>query len=152
MTWVHERIFAAGGSHIPRTWSDFADQTRVTAVLHLNPAAPQSFLGPTPQAFLWLAIEEEEHADMQTRWLAGRFVQRQLRQGRAVLLHCGAGRHRTRWVFVAYLLLQGHGWRAALRQVEKPPWLAPYHSDRESWREFAAWLEAEAPATAPGSA
>lgn len=152
MTWVHDQIFAAGGSHIPRTWSDFSDQTRVTAVLHMNPAAPQPFLGPPPQAFLWLAIEEEDQVDMQTRWLAGRFVQRQLRQGRSVLLHCRAGRHRTRWAYVSYLLLQGKGWQAALRQAEKPPWLAPYRSDREAWRQFAAWLEAEAPAEALRSA
>lgn len=152
MTWVHERIFAAGGSHIPRTWAEFSDQTRVTAIVHMNLHRPLTFSGPPPEAFLWLSIEEEGEADLRSRWLAGRFVQRQLREGRSVLLHCRAGRHRTRWVFVAYLLLQGKSWRAALRQAEQRPWLAPYHTDSSVWRAFADWLEAAAPAEAPRSA
>lgn len=152
MTWVHERIFAAGGSHIPHTWAEFSDQTGVNAIVHLNPSAPLDFSGSPPEAFLWLSMQEETEADLSCRWLAGHFVQRQLREGRSVLLHCRAGRHRTRWVFVAYLLLQGKSWRAALRQAEQRPWLAPYHTDPAVWRAFADWLEVKAPDGARRSA
>ena len=152
MTWVHDRIFAAGGSHIPATWEQFSGQTRVTAVVHLNPVEPQRFVGPSPEAFLWLALEDESEADLESRWLAGHFVQLQLAKGRSVLLHSGEGRHRTRWVFVAYLLLEGKSWRAALRQAEQTPWLAPYHTDHERWRSFVSWLESDAMSAAVGSA
>lgn len=152
MTWVHDRIFAAGGSHIPATWEQFSSQTRVSAVVHLNPDAAQRFAGPPPEAFLWLAVDSESDADLESRRLAGRFVQQQLAQGRNVLLHCGAGRHRTRWVFVAYLLLEGSSWRAALRQAEQTPWLAPYHTDRALWRSFVDWLESDVSSTAVGGA
>lgn len=142
MTWVHERVFAAGGEHIPNTWQSFRQQTGISAVLHLNPGRPQHFEGAAPRAFLWLDIDQEEQAGEEQRWLAGRFLQLQLEQGGSMLLHSGQGRHRTRWVYTAYLLLRGRTVESALRQVEEPPWLAPYHTDRARWHEFSDWLVA----------
>ena len=121
-------------------------------MVHLNPRAPQQFVGPSPEAFLWLDVEDESEADLESRWLAGRFVRQQLTRGRSVLLHSGEGRHRTRWVFVAFLLLEGKSWRAALRQAEETPWLAPYRTDHESWRSFVDWLESDVPSAVVGSA
>lgn len=141
MTWVHDRVFAAGGSHLPANWSAFVEQTQVTSVLHLRSAAPQDFRGPAPRSFLWLAIDHEEQTQQESRWLAARFLQDGVSKGGRALIHSAHGRHRTRWAFVAFLLLNGKSVRAALRQVAEAPWLAPYHTDESSWHEFKLWLE-----------
>lgn len=143
MAWVHRQIFAAGGDHIPATWKSFADQTGITAIAHVNPGHAQEFWGPVPRGFLWLNLAEEGEAGKRTRWLAGQFVSDRLAQGEAVLLHSGEGRHRTRWIYVSFLLIQGKALETALRQAEELPWLSPYETDRSAWREFASWLGAE---------
>lgn len=103
------------------------------------------FTGPLPQAFLWISVDREVETGFEDRWLAGRFLQREIRAGRSVLLHSGVGRHRTRWAFTAFLLLQGSSLSAALRRVERAPWLAPYHTDLEAWEAFSEWLERASP-------
>jgi len=137
MTWVHDRIFAAGGEHVPATWAAFCAQTMVEAVVHLRPAQPSRFLGPAPAAFLWLDVADESQADSACRQLAGRFVEEQVGQGRHVLIHSPLGRHRTRWVYVAFLLCQQMALPSALRAAEERPWLAPYHTDRQAWADLA---------------
>ncbi len=137
MTWVHEGIFAAGGDHLPGHWADFAAQTGVSAVLHLCPDRPQPFAGPPPEAFLWLNLADEAQADLDTRLLAGAFVDSCLSEGRRVLLHSSLGRHRTRWAFVAFRILRGSSPRAALRLAAERPWLAPYSTDAALWEAFA---------------
>lgn len=137
MTWVEERIYAAGGEHIPRTWGDFAGQTGITAVVHLQPDRPAAFLGPVPEAYLWLGLEDESQASMADRWLAARFVGDNLRAGRKLLLHSSLGRHRTRWVFVAWAILDGRSALAAVRRAGDRPWMSPYHTHPETWDAFA---------------
>jgi hypothetical protein len=137
MTWVQDGIFAAGGEALPAAWADFAQQTGITAVLHLRPAAPATFVGRIPQSFLWLNIENEEQATTADRALAGAFVEASLGRGERVLLHASLGRHRTRWVFVAYRIWSGASPDAAMRQAAQPPWLGPYRTDRDRWTEFA---------------
>jgi hypothetical protein len=146
MTWVHDRIFAAGGSHIPATWAAFHDQTMIEAVVHLRPYTPAPFEGGAPAAFLWLDIGDESQADTQCRRLAGSFVQAQVDRGRSVLIHSPLGRHRTRWVYVAFLLCQQVAVTSALQAAEERPWLAPYHTDEAAWSELAESL-ASSPAT-----
>lgn len=141
MTWVHERIFAAGGSHIPRTWPSFADQTGIDAVLHLNPDQPDAFAGGPPAGFLWLDVVDEDGADAPTRLLAGRFANWQVDRGGSLLIHSSLGLHRTRWVFMSFLLCRGRSLKSAMRQVQEPPWLAPYHTDDDAWRSFVDWME-----------
>ena len=142
MTWVHDNIYAAGGMHIPSNWGDFADQTGVTGVLHLAPDRAARFLGSSPEVFLWLNITDEYQAASSERLLAGRFLIECVAEGRRVLLHSSLGRHRTRWAFVAYLIIAGRSVRAALRQAAKPPWLSPYHTDTAGWESFAETLGA----------
>ena len=137
MTWVEDRIYAAGGDHIPRTWGEFAKQTGITAVVHLCPGGPAAFQGPVPHAFLWLGIAEEGDAAPADRWLAGRFVADCLQAGSKVLLHSSLGRHRTRWVYVAWAIVDGRSAQAALRQAGAKPWLSPYHTSPELWDAFA---------------
>ncbi len=141
MTWVHERIFAAGGSHIPATWDAFADQTGISAILHLAPDRPQAFQTHPPASFLWLDLADESLAGDSERLLAGRFIQHALDQGQLVLIHSSLGRHRTRWTYVAYRLLSGRPLDKVLRQAAEPPWLAPYHTDRTAWERFHASLK-----------
>ncbi len=136
MTWVHDRIFAAGGGHIPETWASFADQTGVTAVLHLSPVRPARFLGPAPEAFLWLDVADEFQVDLEERNLAARFVHDCLGAGRRLLIHSSLGRQRTRWVYVAYAISVGGSVRATLRQVEERPWLSPYLTDTVVWQVY----------------
>lgn len=140
LTWVHDRIFAAGGDHIPRTWRSFADQTGIDAVLHMRPEHPAAFLGPPPAVFLWLDVEDESQVEMQERWLTGRFLETMLSQGRRVLLHSSLGRHRTRWVFVAFGIYSGRSVRAVLRQAAERPWLSPYHTDEAACQDFAEFV------------
>lgn len=137
MTWVEDRIYAAGGEHIPLTWAEFSDQTGITAVVHLRPGGPAAFLGPAPEAYLWLGLKDEGEASLSDRWLAARFVLENLRAGRKVLLHSGLGRHRTRWVFVAWAIMDGRSTQAALRQAGARPWLSPYHTQPQAWDAFA---------------
>jgi hypothetical protein len=59
-------------------------------------------------------------------------LQKELR----VLLHSNRGRHRVRWIVVAYLILAGRSVRGAIREVEERPWLAPYHTQVDSWQSF----------------
>ncbi len=141
MTWVHERIFAAGGSHIPETWDAFADQTGISAVLHLAPDRPLAFQTHPPAGFLWLDLAEESQAGDHERLLAGRFIQHALNEDRRVLIHSSLGRHRTRWTYVAYRLLSGGRLGEVLRKAAEPPWLAPYHTDRTAWERFHASLK-----------
>jgi hypothetical protein len=136
MTWVHDGIFAAGGKHIPETWSEFADQTGVTAVLHLAPDRPTCFLGPPPEAFLWMDIADEMQADLDDRFLAAHFINDCLKAGHRVMIHSSLGRHRTRWVYVAFCILSGRSLRATLRRAAERPWLSPYHTDTGTWQAF----------------
>jgi len=151
MTWVQEGIFAGGGEALPRAWADFAAQTGITAVLHLRPSTPMPFLGPSPASYLWLSLDDEELAGPEERWLAGTFIADCLRHGRRVLLHAARGRHRTRWAFVAYHICRGAAAHVALRRAAAPPWMAPYHTDRQAWELFAVEVQrrqADAPAEA----
>lgn len=152
MSWVHDRIFAAGGGQVPRTWAAFADQTAIRAVVHLTPDRPDTFVGPPPSAFLWLKISDETEADMAAREAAGRFVQACLADGLNVLLHSSQSRHRTRWVFVSYLLVSGSTLRHALRLAAEKPWLSPYRTDESVWQAFVRTLDdaQTAPAEAAG--
>lgn len=137
MTWVHEQIYAGGGDHIPGSWESFADQSGIKAVVHLRAGSPAAFRGRPPEAFLWLSLEEEDEAGVEDRWLAGRFVAERVGAGDKVLLHSSLGRHRTRWVYVAYQICTGRQVRAALREAAQRPWLGPYHTDRALWETFA---------------
>jgi len=138
VTWVEEAIFAGGGEHIPTAWEDFAAQTGVSGVVHLRPASPAAFHGPSPACFLWLSVREESDASDEERLLAGTFVSQCLAEGRRVLLHSSLGRHRTRWVYVAYRILAGSSVQAALRRASQRPWMEPYATDERAWTAFAA--------------
>jgi hypothetical protein len=140
MTWVQDGIFAGGGPALPAGWEDFARQTGITAILHLSPGRPNQFLGPTPAAFLWLPVDQEDLADDALRRLAGEFIAACLAAGRRVLLHAASGRHRTRWPFVAFRICTGSSPATALRRAAEPPWMAPYRTDPERWERFAAGL------------
>jgi len=150
VTWVQDGIFAAGGDALPRGWEDFAAQTGITAVLHLRPATPAPFLGRPPEAYLWLSVDDERQAGLDERWLAGRFIQACLAEGRRVLMHAARGRHRTRWVYVAYRICAGSTPRAAVRRAGQPPWLAPYSSDRDQWEAFGLEARSRRRGTAGG--
>jgi len=142
LTWVEESIFAAGGQHIPATWADFSDSTSISAVLHLSSGQPQLFLGPPPRRFLWLRIEDEKLAGIEERKLAAEFITVSLSAGEKVLLHSAQGRHRTRWVYVAYSLYVGRRLSRVLREAAEKPWLAPYHTDQETWSAFQEFVKA----------
>jgi hypothetical protein len=143
LTWVDEQIYAGGGAHIPSTWGPFSDQTGITAVLHLSPDHPERFLGPPPRAFLWLDLEGEPQASLDARLLAAKFVRTCLQDGRRILLHSALGRHRTRWVFVAYRLFMGTSLSATLRMAASKPWLGPYETDEAEWQAFLESLQGE---------
>ncbi len=101
------------------------------------PAGPPRSRGTVPHAFLWLGIAEEGDAAPADRWLAGQFVADCLQAGSKVLLHSSLGRHRTRWVYVAWAIVDGRSAQAALRQAGAKPWLSPYHTSPELWDAFA---------------
>jgi len=136
---VDDKIFAAGGEHVPRTWGDFSGQTGIRAVLHLSPGRPACFEHPAPAAFLWLAVADEMELDLEDRILAGRYIWDCVQSGWKVLLHSSLGLHRVRWAYVAYRIVAGHSLKATLRQVEKRPWLSPYKTDLQAWEAF--WRE-----------
>jgi hypothetical protein len=142
LTWVEENIFAAGGHHIPTTWAEFTDSTGIRTILHLSSGQPQSFLGPPPRRFLWLGVEDEKLAGIEDRKLVGKFIAESLAAGEKVLLHSAQGRHRTRWVYVAYALYVGRGLSRVLREAAEKPWLAPYHTDQAMWNTFQESLRA----------
>jgi hypothetical protein len=136
MTWVADGIYAAGGEHIPKTWNAFSQQTGIHAVLHLSPNRPQLFQGSTPTHFLWLDVDDEISADLQTRRLAGEYILTCQKDGYSVLLHSAQGRHRVRWAFVAHQLCTGRKLKTVLREAAEKPWLAPYHTDQALWQAF----------------
>ncbi len=138
LTWVDEGIFAGGGEQLPASWAGFAEQTGITAVVHLRPGRPAVFHGPMPERFLWLAVADETEAPGPDRLLAGEFVAGCLSEGRKVLLHSSLGRHRTRWVYVAYRILRGSSPQAAVRRASRQPWMSPYATDVTAWEAFAA--------------
>jgi hypothetical protein len=140
LAWVHEHIFAGGGEHIPSTWDKFSSQMDIRAVVHLSNPAPMSFRGEPPPRFLWLDIEDEQNVDHRAQALCGEFVKDALLSGQNVLLHSAHGRHRTRWIYVAYLICAGRQVRSALRMAEEKPWQAPYHTDRAKWSDFKDFL------------
>jgi hypothetical protein len=142
VTWVHDRIYAGGGAHIPDHWDEFAEQTGISAIVHLAPGRPATFRGRPPLAFLWLDLADETEAGPEERWLVGRFIDDCLEQGRKVLLHSSLGRHRARWAFVAYRILAGRTAPAALREAAERPWLTPYRTDPSVWEEFAGEVRA----------
>lgn len=136
MTWVHDQIYAAGGEHIPNNWQTFADQTGISAIIHLRNMAPVQFRGLRAQAFLWLNLDDESQATVNDRLLVAQFLEMCLQNELRVLLHSNHGRHRVRWIVVAYLILAGRSVRGAIREVEERPWLAPYHTQVDSWQSF----------------
>jgi hypothetical protein len=137
VTWVEEGIFAGGGETLPAAWQDFAAQTGISGVVHLRPESPAAFLGPLPARFLWLSVRDESEASASERMLAGAFVLDCVAEGRRVLLHSSLGRHRTRWVYVAYRILAGSSIRSALRKASQRPWMDPYITDESAWKTFA---------------
>jgi len=141
MTWVDDRVYAAGGSHLPVHWHEFSRQTGIRVVLHLRPQAPEPFRGPAPMGWLWMDIADEALAGPEARLQAGRFVQGWVAAGEPVLLHSSLGLHRVRWAYVAYRICNGQTARAALRSAEQRPWQAPYHTDRLAWEAFADQLK-----------
>jgi hypothetical protein len=141
MSWVQSRIYAAGGDHIPSTWATFRDQTGIQAVLHLRPEAPTVFRGGPPRAFLWLDIEAETDADLEARWLAARYLSSCLAQGYRAMIHSSLTLHRTRWALASYLLYEGWTIASTMREVEKPPWLSPYHTEAPMWAAFEKMVE-----------
>lgn len=136
LTWVHEQIYAGGGDHIPAEWDSFRDQTGVSAILHLNPVEPVIFQGPIPLAYLWMNIDRESEVGQKDRWEAASFLRICLDADQRVLIHSGRGRHRIRWVLVAYLILAGSTVKGAISQVEEKPWLSPYHTELGEWNRF----------------
>lgn len=150
LAWVDDRIFAAGGDHIPTHWDEFAGQTGIAAVLHVRPGRPAAFVGSPPERFLWIGVASEDEADLEARWLAGRFVLSCLDGGGRVVLHGSQSRHRVRWAYVAYLICAGRPVAAALHAGEVRPWLAPYPTDRESWEDFARYVESRSAEPAAG--
>ena len=140
LAWVHEHIFAAGGSHIPAAWDQFSAQLGVTAIVHLSRPEPLEFHGSAPARMLWLDLEDEREVDLGMQALCAGFVHAAIESGENVLLHSTHGRHRTRWVYVSYLIWAGKQVRAALRMAEEKPWQAPYHTDTEKWSTFRTYL------------
>jgi hypothetical protein len=138
LTWVDEGIYAGGGEQLPATWAGFAEQTGITAVVHLRPGRPAVFHGRAPERFLWLPLVDENEATGSDRLLAAAFVAGCLAEGRKVLLHSSLGRHRIRWVYVAYRILRGSSPQAALRRASRRPWMSPYATDLSAWEAFAA--------------
>lgn len=143
MTWIHDQIYAAGGEHIPSTWDAFRDQTGISAILHFKPDSPQRFAGPVPEQFLWMNVTDEMQVGIQQRLLAAAFLYTCVAQKMRILMHSSLGLHRTRWAYVAYLIHAGRSVNLALRMAAEPPWLAPYHTDRTAWEEFAAACRSE---------
>ncbi len=143
MTWIHDQIYAAGGKHIPATWDDFMDQTGVSVILHFKPESPECFSGSVPEQFLWMDVADEFQAGLDERLLAAVFLHTSVSAGLRVLLHSSLGLHRTRWAYVAYSIMAGCSVKSALRTAAEPPWLAPYHTDREVWEAFAVACQAE---------
>jgi hypothetical protein len=141
LAWVHDQIFAAGGSHIPATWQSFRRQQGISAVLSLSEEQPVPFLGPPAERYLWMAIADEAQADMASRRLAGEFLKDCVAAGHRVLLHSSRSRHRTRWAYVAFLLCSGKSVAAAVRAGAERPWLAPYETDRERWQQLREHLQ-----------
>ena len=148
MTWVEDGIFAAGGDHIPQTWQEFSTQTGIRAVVHLAHTGPARFEGCL-ERFLWLKSEREAEADVATRELAAEFVRSCRESGLAILLHCSSGRHRTRWIYVAYRLRMGASLRSVLRAAAEKPWMGPYHTDNGLWEAFCAQLQTRAKEATP---
>ncbi|HET7011105.1 MAG TPA: hypothetical protein VFI11_10045 [Anaerolineales bacterium] len=138
LTWVDDGIFAGGGEQLPASWQDFADQTGITAVVHLRPEMPAVFRGPCAQRFLWLSISDEAETSAAERFLAGSFLASCRSEGHRVLLHSSLGRHRTRWVYVACRILEGMPARVAVRRASRPPWMSPYATDVAAWETFAS--------------
>jgi hypothetical protein len=139
---VHEQIYAAGGAHIPKDWATFCDQTGISAILHLNPGYPVVFHGPLPEAFLWMDVDREGQVDQTKRWTAGTFLLLCTSSGMRVLVHSSQGRHRIRWAVVAFLIISGKTVKGAISEVEKKPWLSPYHTRIDEWHAFHRSLKA----------
>jgi hypothetical protein len=119
----------------------------IQAVIHLASPEPVAFQGLPPDRFLWLDIEEEQQADHDARALCGYFVLDALNNGGSVLLHSAHGLHRTRWIYVAFLICAGRQVRAALTLAEEKPWQAPYHTNRQQWSNFKKYLSELPPMT-----
>jgi hypothetical protein len=88
-------------------------------------------------------VEEETQVGIEERCLAAQFIHECLQNGHQILLHSSHGRHRTRWVYVAFQIYNGQSVRAALRQAAESPWLSPYHTDTEVWDRFALSIAGE---------
>ncbi len=119
------------------------DQTGISAILHFKPDSPQRFAGPVPEQFLWMDVTDEMQVGIQQRLLAAAFLYTCVAQKMRILMHSSLGLHRTRWAYVAYLIYTGRSVNLALRMAAEPPWLAPYHTDRTAWEEFAAACRSE---------
>lgn len=137
MSWVAEGVFAGGGDVIPDTWAEFQGRTGIAVVVSLRAARPDDFSPPPPLAHLWLPGEDAEQLSLDQWLLAAQVVDTAVRAGRRALLHCRLGLHRLRPLFAAYLIYTGQTARAALREVEKKPWLKPYAGDPVRLDEFA---------------
>jgi hypothetical protein len=142
LTWIHDRIYAAGGEYLPNNWASFVDQTGIVAVLHQKPISPANFIGPTPASFLWMNLEEEVEVGHDERQLAAIFIDENLRFGKSVLIHSSLRLHRIRWTYMAYLIWSGKSVRASLKVVEQKPWLTPYHTDMQGWEDFKEFIAA----------
>ncbi len=143
LTWVHKRIYAAGGDHVLQNWALFQDQTGISAILHLDPEGPAKFHGPSPVAYMWMRVDREAEITIVDRWMAGSFISECVGAHKHVLIHSSKGRHRVRWVFVSYLIVSGQSVKAALREAEEKPWQSPYHTDLNEWHTFFQFVRSK---------
>jgi len=86
-------------------------------------------------------VADESQAGLEERWLAASFIKENLEKGERILLHSSLRRHRVRWAYVSYLIWMGKSVRASIKEVEKRPWLAPYHTDLKAWDDFKQYVE-----------
>jgi hypothetical protein len=136
MTWVTEHVFVAGGEFVVEGWREFQSQTDVSAIITIADDGPGVFTDPRPWAWLWLPVADEGAYTLDTLALGVDFIRRALAAGRKVLLHGPRGLHRARPLAAAHLLATGRSLARVLREVERRPWLPPYHGDPDLLRQF----------------